>query len=231
MGMHATPGGAALRGTPYARHDSELLCPGHGFALRTAPETIADVAFWRRSEPGTLSPAPEPIPDEVGGRGRSKKDHPTPSRREAEAARRQRVNRTLTKKEARAESSRQARSSRMRAMSARDNTPEKTLLRDYLDSRFSLGELLLPSLALILVTSLLGSCFPRITVFATLAMYAFLLLVVVDALLKFRGFRRVLGSRLPGSSSRGLLMYTFNRCIQIRRFRMPPPRVKRGDAY
>ena len=32
-------------------------------------------------------------------------------------------------------------------------------------------------------------------------------------------------------SPKGLLMYGMNRCIQLRRFRMPPPRLKRGDAY
>ena len=29
----------------------------------------------------------------------------------------------------------------------------------------------------------------------------------------------------------GLLMYGMNRSIQIRRFRMPPPRIKRGEQY
>ena len=190
------------------------------------------MALFRRG--GTSVPLePEPTPAELDTRaGRAKKDRPTPSRREAEAARRQRVNRTLTKKEARAEASRQARAQRMRNINAREGTPEKALMRDYIDARFSLGELLLPSLAVILITTLLGSSFPRITVIATLGMYVFLLLVLFDAtVVMWRGFKKVLAARLPSASTRGLLLYGMNRCIQIRRFRMPPPRIKRGQAY
>ena len=117
-------------------------------------------------------------------------------------------------------------------MHARDNTPEKALLRDYIDARFSIGELLLPSLVVILAATFAGSAFPRITLLATLMMYLFILLVLFDGLVvMWRGYKKVLAQRLPRSSPRGLLMYGMNRCIQIRRFRMPPPRIKRGDAY
>jgi hypothetical protein len=190
------------------------------------------VALFRR--PGNQTPDPEPTPPPVqtlSGPVR-KKEGPTPSRREAEAARRQRVTRTLTKKEARAESARLARSQRMRSMAARDNTPEKSLLRDYIDARFSIGELLLPSLIVILVASFAGARWPGVTLFATLAMYIFILLVLFDGLvLMWRGYKRVLADRLPNASTRGLMMYGMNRCIQIRRFRMPPPRIKRGEAF
>ena len=47
----------------------------------------------------------------------------------------------------------------------------------------------------------------------------------------WRGFKRVLAERLPGASPKGLLMYGMTRSTQIRRFRMPPPRIKRGEAY
>jgi hypothetical protein len=190
------------------------------------------VALFRRPD----NPAPDPEPampaSRPAGGSVRKKEGPTPSRREAEAARRQRVNRTLSKKEARTLNARQARTQRLQAMNARDNTPEKALLRDYIDSRFSIGELLLPSLVIILLATFLGSRYPGVTAAATLLMYAFILLVLFDGLvLKWRGYKRVLAERLPRSSTRGLMMYGMNRCIQIRRFRMPPPRVRRGGAY
>jgi len=47
----------------------------------------------------------------------------------------------------------------------------------------------------------------------------------------WRGFKKVLAERLPRVSPKGLLMYGMNRMIQIRRFRMPSPRIKRGDVY
>ena len=189
------------------------------------------MALFRRS--GTTVGDPEPTTAELAAAaGRAKKSRPTPSRREAEAARRQRVNRTLTKKEARTDAARQARTQRMRAISARDNVPEKALLRDYIDARFSVGELLLPSLVLILAVSLIGSRLPAITIYATFLMYAFILLVLFDGLfVMWRGFKKVLAARLPQANPKGLLMYGLNRCIQIRRFRMPPPRIKRGDKY
>jgi hypothetical protein len=189
------------------------------------------VALFRR--PGNEAPDPEPTePAFEAPGGPAKKDHPTPSRKEAEAARRQRVTRTLTKKEARAEASQQARAQRLKSMSARDNVPEKALLRDYIDSRFSLGEFLLPSLVVILALSFLGSRLPRVTVVATALMYLFILGVLADSLLfMWRGYKKVLAKRLPNASTKGLLMYGMNRCIQIRRFRMPPPRIKRGQAY
>jgi Protein of unknown function (DUF3043) len=163
--------------------------------------------------------------------GPAKKDRPTPSRKEAEAARRQRVTRTMTKKEARLEASRQARGQRLRAISARDSVPEKTLLRDYIDARFSLGEFLLPSLVLIMASSFLGARLPIITGISVIVMYVYILAVLADCYLMWRGFKKVLAKRLPTAPTRGLAMYGMNRCIQIRRFRMPPPRIKRGEAF
>jgi hypothetical protein len=160
-----------------------------------------------------------------------KKGRPTPTRKEAEEARRQRVTRTMTKKEARQEASRQSRLERAKAMNAREAVPEKVLMRDYVDSRFSIGEFLLPALVVILALTFLSSAIPRIALISTVAMYAFILLVLFDCFLMWRGFKKVLAQRLPKASPKGLLMYGMNRSIQIRRFRMPPPRIKRGEQY
>lgn len=184
---------------------------------------------FKRSEPADERPA-EPLDVQLSTDVR-KKDRPTPSRKEAEAARRQRVNRTLTKKEARAEAARQNRTSRMRQTAARDATPEKALLRDHVDARFNIGEFLLPSLVVILALSFLNSVAPRLTVISTVVMYLFILAVLLDGFFMWRGYKRVLETRLPGTPTRGLLMYGMNRMIQIRRFRIPAPRVKRGDEF
>jgi hypothetical protein len=184
--------------------------------------------FRRKAETAAPRPEPElPAPIAPG----SKKDRPTPTRKEAEAARRQRVNQTLTKKEARAAASRQNRAERLRVMSARERAPEKALMRDYIDARRNLGEYLLPSVVVILAITVLGSYWPSVTLYSTLAMYLFILAVFVDGYLMWRGFKRVLAKRLPGTSPKGLLMYGMTRSTQIRRFRLPPPRIKRGEAY
>jgi hypothetical protein len=186
------------------------------------------VALFRRNpEPAAAS---EPTPVTPPGPA-SKKDRPTPSRKEAEAARRERVNKTLTNREARRVAARQARSERMRRLGERERSPEKALMRDYVDARFSLGELLLPAVAVILATTVLGSAWPSLAIITTLLMYVFILAVIADVFLMWRGFKRVLAERMPNTPTKGLLSYGMTRSTQIRRFRMPPPRVKRGDAY
>lgn len=191
------------------------------------------MAIFRR---GSTATTPEPPPPEPGTRrtptgGPAKKDRPTPSRREAEAARRQRVRTTLTPKEARRLTGQQNRTQRMRAMNAREAAPEKALMRDYVDTRFNIGEFLLPSLVVILALSFLSTAIPSITAISTLLMYVFILAVVFDCFRLWRGFKRVLAARLPNASTRGLMMYGINRAIQIRRFRLPAARLKRGDRF
>jgi hypothetical protein len=183
------------------------------------------VALFRRN----TQPAPEPTTVESAPTG--KKARPTPTRKEAEAARRQRMSTTLSKKESRAAAGRQSRSDRMRAISAREATPEKILMRDYIDARFNIGEFLLPSVVVILAVTVLGSYWPRVTLIATLAMYLFILAVFVDGYLMWRGFKKVLAARLPKTSPKGLMLYGMTRSTQIRRFRSPAPRIKRGEAY
>jgi Protein of unknown function (DUF3043) len=186
------------------------------------------VALFRRNNQ-TVTPEPATTTVDPGPAG--KKDHPTPTRKEAEAARRQRLTTTLSKKEARAAASRQSKANRMKALSAREAAPEKMLMRDYIDSRVNLGEFLLPSVVVILAVTILGSYWRTVTVISTLAMYIFILGVFVDGYLMWRRFKKVLAARLPKASPKGLLLYGMTRSTQIRRFRSPPPRIKRGEAY
>jgi hypothetical protein len=182
--------------------------------------------FRRNSQPAS----PEPTTT-LESAPTGKKDRPTPTRKEAEAARRQRMNTTLSKKQSRAAASRQSRSERMKTISAREAVPEKVLMRDYIDARFNLGEFLLPSVVVILAVTLLGSYWPVVTLIATMAMYLFIIAVFVDGYLMWRGFKKVLAKRLPKASPKGLLLYGMTRSTQIRRFRSPAPRIKRGETY
>jgi hypothetical protein len=51
----------------------------------------------------------------------------------------------------------------------------------------------------------------------------------VDGLLIRRSLGKLVAQRLPGESTRGLTMYAVMRALQIRRWRMPAPRLKPGD--
>lgn len=189
------------------------------------------MALFRRNKSEATEPKPEDtVSSTLHEQGR-KKDRPTPTRKEAEAARRQRVTRQVSPKQARREASARNRAERMRGLSAREAQPEKVLMRDHVDARFSIGEFLLPSLVIILALSFLNSVWPGMTLIATVAMYAYIIGVVVDGFFMWAGFKKVLAARIPQGSTKGLVMYGMNRMIQIRRFRMPAPRVKRGDPY
>jgi Protein of unknown function (DUF3043) len=188
------------------------------------------VALFRRNSQAAEPEQPEQ-PAAIDHAPTGKKDRPTPTRKEAEAARRQRITTTLNKKEARAAANRQRRAERMRVVSAREAAPEKVLMRDYIDARFNVGEFLLPSVVVILAVTIVGSYWPTVTLISTLAMYLFIFAVFVDAYLMWRGFKKVLAARLPKASPKGLLMYGITRSTQIRRFRTPAPRIKRGGAY
>ena len=119
----------------------------------------------------------------------------------------------------------------MKAVSAREAVPERVLMRDYIDARFNLGEFLLPAVVVILLVTVAGSYWPSVTLISTAAMYLFIIGVFVDGFLMWRGFKKILASRLPKASPKGLLMYGMARSTQIRRFRSPAPRIKRGDPY
>ena len=86
------------------------------------------------------------------------KGRPTPTRRQAEAERR----------------------ARMEAYEARDRTPEKELLRDVVDSRWSLAEFVLPILLLNLAASIM---WPNHTNPIAYVMYGYILLSIIDGVL------------------------------------------------
>ena len=115
--------------------------------------------MFRRSKSETpAETAADPAP-KAGGKGR-----PTPSRREAEAAARARAKVPRTRKEiaqaqraSRSESSRSVRAAMKtgdeRYYLPRDQGPVRRFIRDFVDSRFSFIELMVP---LLVVTMVLG---------------------------------------------------------------------------
>ena len=148
-----------------------------------------------------------------------KKEGPTPSRKEAEAARKARVNPTLSKKERRRRESEAERRDRMEVAGRRDSDPGRTLMRDVVDSKFRLGEIVMPFLG---QNAALANG-------VMILFYLIVLAVFVDLIMMWRQFTKLLAERLPGQSRSGLFFYGMNRTLQIRRWRIPAPRVKRGD--
>ena len=174
--------------------------------------------------------AQAPAPESQVSSAHQKKSGPTPTRKEAEAARKARVNPTLSKQERRRREGDAARRERMEQASRRDADPGRTLLRDVVDSRFRLGEVVMPVLLIVLALSLVVSRNELLANGIMILFYVIVLAVIADLVLMWRQFTRLLEERHPGHHRSGLFMYGMNRTLQIRRWRMPPPRVKRGDT-
>ncbi|HYZ57994.1 MAG TPA: DUF3043 domain-containing protein [Streptosporangiaceae bacterium] len=168
------------------------------------------------------------------------KGRPTPKRSEAERGRRQGITGSPGRPgsgrggggraESKADRSRRYEAMKRGeewALQARDRGPAKALARDYVDSRRRLSEYYMyVMVALIIVL------FIKITAvqqFAEPIALVLILFVVVDALLLRNSLRKLMAQRLPGESMRGVTMYAVFRALQIRRMRMPAPRVRPGD--
>jgi hypothetical protein len=188
--------------------------------------------LFRRSKSETVTSA-EPAVTKSGGKGR-----PTPTRREAEAAAKARAKAPRTRKELaqakrsmRSESSRTVRQAMRegdeRYYPARDRGPVRRFVRDFVDSRFSLIELVIP---LLLVTMILGySGNATAQQWGNTMLLATIVLVLMDMVfLRFR-LRRELGRRFPDEPHKGLTYYAITRALQMKFMRLPKAKVKIGQ--
>lgn len=183
------------------------------------------MALFKKSDP-----APEPEPVLAPRSSQDKKNAPTPSRRDAEAARRQRLNPTLSPKEAKKRDREATYVDRQRSLARQEETPGRTLMRDLVDSRFNPAEIAMPVLLGVMALAFIPQLTPYIQ-WLLYATWAFIALIVLDAALLWRRFKQLAAQRIPGTPLKGLLFYGFNRQMSFRRWRQPPPRIKRGEAF
>ncbi|MDO4783692.1 MAG: DUF3043 domain-containing protein [Propionibacteriaceae bacterium] len=162
-----------------------------------------------------------------------KKGAPTPTRKAAEAARMERLHPRLDSKAARKKARQARRIAQDQAWQKAEGSAERTLLRDFVDARWTLIEFMLPAMLVFLALTMLSTypMFIAIAPYVTILLWVFLVLNIVNVALLWRSFKRELAQRLPKASYRGLLMYLVNRAMMIRRFRQPRPRISRGESY
>ena len=189
--------------------------------------------------PGAQSPDDPAEVKQPRSRAEEAKGRPTPKRSEAERNRRQPITgsrapaapRTPEDK-AKTRSDRSRRYEAMKAgetwaLNPRDRGPARALARDYIDSKRRISEYYMYILIV-----LLAAIFVRNKVAQDYISPLVLVLVVViliDAQFIRYQLRKLVSERLPGESTRGLTMYAVMRGLQIRRFRVPAPRVRPGD--
>lgn len=177
--------------------------------------------------PGTAAP-PRP------GKGR-----PTPRRSEAERQRRRRVNPPQSRREAYRQQRDEARAARQRQRQAlasgdprylprRDQGPVRGYVRDFVDSRRTVGEYFLLLALGVLVASLLPVAAVRLAAFYTWSVM--LVVIIVDSIVLGTRLRKALRTRFSDEERRGAVAYGVLRSTQMRRLRLPPPRVRPGHA-
>ena len=180
-----------------------------------------------KSDPATPV-EPEPT---VAGKG-----HATPSRKEQEAARRRPLvpkDRKLARQQNRQTMQAEREKARLgmaageeRYLPLRDKGPQKRYVRDYVDARFSAGEVLMPVLVLVILTMFV----PVVDQYALLGFWGVFVLVVVDGFVLGFLVRKRLREKFGADKvERGVRWYAAMRASQMRFLRLPKPQVKRGQ--
>ena len=191
--------------------------------------------LWRKkdeSSPGAVADAVA-HPERPGAKNR-----PTPKRRDAEAANRRPLVVT-DRKAARAMEREQRRAAAVATRTAmmtgdeskmpvRDRGADRRYIRDFVDARFCLGEILLPVMLLSLLLSFIRESWALLTVF--ILVYGMIALSVIDAVLMWRKLKKQLVAKFGADRlQRGNAMYAVMRAFQLRRGRLPRPQVTRGQ--
>ncbi len=166
------------------------------------------------------------------------KGRPTPKRSEAEKRRRQPYTAPGDRKAATTQTKTRDRTERARRMEAmrrgeawalprKDQGPVKALARDVVDSRRGISEYYLYGIVVLILLLFIPAL--KGTIIVDLVILAVLLVIVGEGWFVSRRVLRLARERLPGESTRGIGMYTALRGTQLRKMRVPAPRVQRGQ--
>lgn len=206
-----------------------MLLARTGEGWRRRRRRYAGPVFRRRST-DEATEATTAVTD-GSGKGRA-----TPSRKDAEAARKARLKGTADPKAAKKLERERGRTDRMRArqalvdgderyLPARDQGKAKSYARDFVDARRSAGEFMLPAVLVFLVLSFIPNNLVR--GYSIIGFYLYMLLVLVDTSFLAWRTRRAVAQKYPDDTTK-VGMYAALRALQLRRLRLPKPRVRSG---
>jgi hypothetical protein len=186
----------------------------------------------RKSVEAPPAAAPETISVKSG------KGRPTPSRREAQAARKTTIRAkpgTKAGKKASRAADRADRATRREGMLAgdprflpvRDQGPVRAFVRDFVDGRYTIAEYFIFMAVVVLLLGFINN--PSIQQLVSVGFFLMATLIVVDtAILIIQLNNRTKKAFPEKADRRGITLYALMRTLQYRRLRMPKPRVQRG---
>ena len=166
------------------------------------------------------------------------KGHATPTRKEREAANLRPLVNSDRKAAGQASRAKMA-ESRERArigmangeekyLVARDRGPQRRYIRDFIDARFSVGEIMIPIMFVVIILTFVQD--DVFQVLAILGLWLFFILAVVDCLIVGFRINRKLAAKFGADQlQRGNCWYAAMRALQLRMMRLPKPQVKRGQ--
>lgn len=165
------------------------------------------------------------------------KGRPTPTRREKEEARKRPLvssDRTAARKQARTQM--QAQRERARAgmaageekyLPVRDRGVQKRYVRDYVDARFNVGELLIPLMFLVIVLTFFPQ--PEVQTIGIIALWGFFIVAIADCVVLGFVLTRKMAAKFGEGNVEKVRWYAAMRALQLRVMRLPKPQVKRGQ--
>jgi hypothetical protein len=174
-----------------------------------------------------------PSDEELVARG---KGRPTPTRREREAANRRPIvgGSPADRKAARARLNSERERARVgmangeeKFLPAKDRGEQRRFVRDFIDARWNVGEVMMPVLVLFLVVGFIAAQTAAAS-YALLFVWVFVALFVLDCVVLWFSMRRRLTAKY-GEFQRGTFFYILTRAWQLRFLRLPKPQVKRGQ--
>lgn len=188
--------------------------------------------FLKKSTPTDSDAVVETTDPETPTSQHIGKGHPTPKRKEREALNKRPLvggNRKESRQRELAERER-ARAGMMagdeRYLPARDKGPQKRWVRQYVDARWNVGELMLPVAGFVFVSTLV----PAIVAYSSMLMWVYFIILIIDSfILRALILRRAKAVFGEDELEKGLGWYGIMRALQLRPLRMPKPQTSRGD--
>lgn len=164
------------------------------------------------------------------------KGRPTPSRKAAQAANARPIvgakDKALIKEQRMQQASERERArigmmnGEERFLTARDRGPQRRFVRDYVDARWNVGEMLIPMMLVVLVMTFIPGILQIISIFVVWGVVA---IAVLDAVFLGLRLKRILARKFGEDRVQpGFRWYAAMRAFQFRMMRAPKPQVKRG---